>query len=303
MPSGFQAPSRKPPRYIRTGFAAGRRTRRPFSVVPEIRSRRMRGTGCPETKTDRAGAFSSRVRRASSESSERTHRIGRPSGPGASNAKRRPSGEKTPVLQEGGPVGREQLETHGRGNRRPLAKTHERQASQQHASAATPGAAAVSDDRFPEVGKERRSSRRALAGWARCFCSATRASPISRKRFFVSRSRHRRNSSRIAGGVSLGSWSKSIGARKTSASVWETVSPSKRRCPISSSHSITPNDQMSARLSTGFSRSLFRRHVGRGSENYAGPGRRHAQGRRVRGIDWIADRSPAPRPQVRSPEP
>jgi hypothetical protein len=56
----------------------------------------------------------------------------------------------------------------------------------------------------------------------------------------------------MAGGVSLGSLSKSIGAARTSANLCETVSPAKRRFPVSISQSTTPNAQMSARLSTGF---------------------------------------------------
>ena len=79
---------------------------------------------------------------------------------------------------------------------------------------------------------------------------ATLASPMSRSRFFTLRSRQRRRRSRIAGGVSRGSLSKSIGPRSTSASVCEIVSPSNRRWPVSISHSTTPNDQISARLST-----------------------------------------------------
>jgi len=74
---------------------------------------------------------------------------------------------------------------------------------------------------------------------------------MSRNRFLTLRSRHRRRRSRIFVGVSRGSLSKSIGARSTSASVCEMVSASKRRSPVSNSHSITPKDQISARRSTG----------------------------------------------------
>ena len=80
---------------------------------------------------------------------------------------------------------------------------------------------------------------------------ATLASPMSRRRFFALRSRQRRSRPRIAGGVSPGNLSKSIGQRSTSASVCEIGSPAKRRWPVSISHSTTPNDQISARLSTG----------------------------------------------------
>ena len=76
------------------------------------------------------------------------------------------------------------------------------------------------------------------------------ASPMSRSRFFALRSRQRRSSARIVAGVSRGNWSKSIGLANTPASVCETVSPSNRRWPVSNSNNTTPNDQMSARLST-----------------------------------------------------
>jgi len=80
--------------------------------------------------------------------------------------------------------------------------------------------------------------------------SRMRASPISRSRFLTSRSRQRPTSVRSDDGVSFGSFPTSIGARSTSASVCEVVSPSNSRVPVSSSHSTTPKDQMSARLST-----------------------------------------------------
>ena len=80
--------------------------------------------------------------------------------------------------------------------------------------------------------------------------SAMRASPMSRSRFFGSRSRQRRSSERIAGGVDDGSADQSISWRRTAASVSLTVSPSKSRLPLSISKSTTPKAQTSARLST-----------------------------------------------------
>jgi hypothetical protein len=91
-----------------------------------------------------------------------------------------------------------------------------------------------------------------LRGSARYFPIATRASPISRRRGLTSGSRQRINRSRMARGVSLGSWSKSIGARKTSDSVCDMVSPPNNCWPASISYSTTPYDQMSARRTTGF---------------------------------------------------
>ncbi len=54
----------------------------------------------------------------------------------------------------------------------------------------------------------------------------------------------------MAGGVSAGRAVQSISWRRTAARVSETVSPSKRRLPVSISKKTTPNAQISARLST-----------------------------------------------------
>ena len=89
------------------------------------------------------------------------------------------------------------------------------------------------------------SARGALAS-----ARAIRASPMSRIRFFGSRSRQRRSRARTLAGVSGGSASQAIGSRTTEASTSVTVSPRKRPFPVSISESTTPNDQMSARLST-----------------------------------------------------
>ena len=99
-------------------------------------------------------------------------------------------------------------------------------------------------------GVGRPSTSSSLARLAR-FSRTIRASPISRNRFLTFRSRHRRSRPRIERGASAGSLSNSSGNRSTSASVCEIVSASNRRLPVSSSHSTTPNDQTSARLSTG----------------------------------------------------
>ena len=56
---------------------------------------------------------------------------------------------------------------------------------------------------------------------------------------------------RTARGVSAGRLSRSMSERSTSARVCETVWPSNRRFPVSSSCSTTPNDQMSQRRSVG----------------------------------------------------
>ena len=85
---------------------------------------------------------------------------------------------------------------------------------------------------------------------------------------FGSRSRQRRSSCRIAGGVVAGSASRSGVFVSTAASVSEIVSPSNSRRPVSISKSTTPNAQMSARLSTGLAARLLRRHVGRRPEDH-----------------------------------
>ena len=85
-------------------------------------------------------------------------------------------------------------------------------------------------------------------------CRAIRASPISRSLNFGSRSRQRSISVRRAGGVSAGRRSSLMGSLMTAAIVSVTVSPSKRRSPLSISNSTTPNAQMSARVSTAFPR-------------------------------------------------
>ena len=83
---------------------------------------------------------------------------------------------------------------------------------------------------------------------------SSHASPMSRSRFFGSRSRQRPRSARTWGGVSGGSFDQSGSCRSTAASTSETVSPSKQRVPVSISYSTTPKDQMSDRLSTGLPR-------------------------------------------------
>jgi hypothetical protein len=93
-------------------------------------------------------------------------------------------------------------------------------------------------------------SRRPASGRASRSSIAMRASPMSRSRRAGSRSRQRFNSAVRAAGVSAGSASQETSWRTTAASMSVTVSPVKRRWPVSSSWTRTPNDQMSARLST-----------------------------------------------------
>ena len=78
-----------------------------------------------------------------------------------------------------------------------------------------------------------------------------RASPMACSRIFTSRSRQRFNKCLIETGVAEGSFPKSISPLITSANISEAVPPVKSCCPVNISNSTTPNDQMSARLSTG----------------------------------------------------
>ena len=115
--------------------------------------------------------------------------------------------------------------------------------------------------------------------------SASRASPMSRKRRVTSRSRHRPSSARTCGGTSAGSAVQSGSDRSTDASVSETVSPSNVRRPVSISNSTQPNAQMSVRLSTRLAARLLGAHVGRRAENHAGLGRAG----RSASASWRAD--------------
>ena len=90
----------------------------------------------------------------------------------------------------------------------------------------------------------------AASGSAPSPSRAILASPMSRSRFLESRSRQRFSSLTMLGGVAGGSSFHSIGARRTDASVSETVSPSNARFPVNISKRHAPNDQMSARRST-----------------------------------------------------
>ena len=49
----------------------------------------------------------------------------------------------------------------------------------------------------------------------------------------------------------------------------EADSPGNGRCPVNISNSTTPNDQMSARLSTGFPAACSGRHVRRRAQDHA----------------------------------
>ena len=84
--------------------------------------------------------------------------------------------------------------------------------------------------------------------------SSSRASPMCCRRVFGSRLKHRRSTRRTPAGVSLGSAFHLTSARRTAASVSETVSPLKSFRPESVSWSTTPNAQISARRSTGLPR-------------------------------------------------
>ena len=77
--------------------------------------------------------------------------------------------------------------------------------------------------------------------------SKNRASPISRNRCLKSLSRQRRNKRSVFGGTRFQSGS----LVRTAAIVSVRVGPLNSRCPVSSSYSTTPNDQISERLSTG----------------------------------------------------
>jgi hypothetical protein len=74
--------------------------------------------------------------------------------------------------------------------------------------------------------------------------NATRASPMSRRRFRASLSRHRRSRLRRLAGVAAGEPSQGRSWRTTAASTSVAVSPSKSRLPVSISHSTTPKAQM-----------------------------------------------------------
>ena len=80
------------------------------------------------------------------------------------------------------------------------------------------------------------------------------ASPIPWSRCFESRSRQRRSRWRIPLGVSAGSRDQSMLSRTTAAMTSVTFSPWKSARPVTISKRTTPNDQMSARLSTGLPR-------------------------------------------------
>ena len=54
----------------------------------------------------------------------------------------------------------------------------------------------------------------------------------------------------MGAGVLAGSVAQSGSRVSTSASVSDTVAPANRRCPVSTSHSTTPNAHTPARLST-----------------------------------------------------
>ncbi len=75
----------------------------------------------------------------------------------------------------------------------------------------------------------------AAAGASSTAASAMRASPMSRSLCFGSRSRQRRSSARMRGGVSGGKADQSIVSRTTAASTSVTVSPAKSLRPESSS--------------------------------------------------------------------
>src|SRR5262245_47136138 len=97
-PLAFQAPSRNPPVYSHK-ICGGppdsatffKRPGEPFT--PNARNR-LSGDQIGPAMAPSVPAKG----RASSVSSGRTHKTGRPSTPGASNAMRRPSGDKTPVV-------------------------------------------------------------------------------------------------------------------------------------------------------------------------------------------------------------
>ena len=82
--------------------------------------------------------------------------------------------------------------------------------------------------------------------------SSIRASPMSRSRRFGSRSRQRARSFRSRSGVAAGSAPRSGSRIITRPSVSCSVSPANICWPTSISQTTTPNDQMSARLSTVF---------------------------------------------------
>ena len=78
---------------------------------------------------------------------------------------------------------------------------------------------------------------RSPAGVVSASSISSRTSPMSRARFFGSFSRQRRSTRRIAIGVSVGSLLQSGSARRTAASVSETVGPSNNCAPASSRRS------------------------------------------------------------------
>jgi hypothetical protein len=84
--------------------------------------------------------------------------------------------------------------------------------------------------------------------------SVTRASPTSRRRVRGSRSRQRSSKSLTEGGVPAGSRLQSGSVLSTAASVSLTVSPTKRRVPVSISKNRTPKAHTSVRRSTGLPR-------------------------------------------------
>ena len=112
------------------------------------------------------------------------------------------------------------------------------------------------------------------------------ASPMSRRRFFGSFSRHRASSFRAFGGTLPRSGS----LVSTCARIPATSSPLNKRSPVSNSYSTTPNDHMSARLSTVLPSGLLRRHVRRCTEDDAHLSRTDGQCRRV--LRTIAGGSP-----------
>ena len=103
----------------------------------------------------------------------------------------------------------------------------------------------------PDVPAAASDGRDAVPAASSGVSSAMRASPMSRRRRFGSRSRQRATSSRTRRGTSPGNCDRSIGFDSTPETTSATDSPSNNRRPLSISKRTTPKAQMSARRSTG----------------------------------------------------
>ena len=282
-PSGLHAPSRNPPGILAQRLR--RTTGHRHLLQPSRKPVHAEGQEPAVGRPDRTGLTPSvpASGRASSTSNDRTHRSGRPSGPGASNATLRPSGDNTPVLQNGASAGagiskRTGVVTGGCSRK----CTQARPAAAAIAIAATPIAAAVSIG-LPEGGTAPHSPAAHPPGPPGNVCRATRASPMSRSRAFTSRSRQRRSRLERTAAChrAAGRRRSRSAARRPTCGTRLAVKQARPRQHLPQHHAERPDV---GALVHRLGRRLLRGHVAGGPENHARPRRRQRQRRRVRGI-------------------